>query len=162
MKRAFFITLLSAHSLLQAGDFGTLFMGTTLFTLLFTLIIMLMRHLKKLQRENLRYRTFYLHAQTPAFFIDADERIRDLNENAIKLSGYTREQITARKWDELLLSETSARRVRQSVSDDAANEKIEFTASLHCADGSLMERTFTLSKLPYPLTGSILSISAGR
>jgi len=162
MKRAFFIALLSSHSLLQAGDFGTLFMGTTLFTLLFTLIIMLMRHFKKLQRENLRYRTFFLHAQTPAFFIDAKERIRDLNENAIKLSGYSREQIAVRKWDELLLSEITARQIRQRISDAGTNDKIEFTASLCCADGSLMERAFTLSKLPYPLSGFILSISAGR
>lgn len=162
MKSAFFIALLSTHSLLQASDFGTLFMGTTIFSLLFILIIMLTRHLKNLQRENLRYRTFFLLAQTPAFLIDEKGRVRDLNENAIKLSGHTKEQLAAQKWDEMLLSETSVRQVKQRIGNADTNGNIEFTASLRCSDGTLIERGFTLSKLPDPLRGSILSLSARR
>ena len=162
MKRAFFITLLFAHSLLQAGGFGTLFMGTTISALLFTLIIMLMRHLKNLQRENLRYRRFFLHAQTPAFFIDAKDKVRDLNESAMRLSGYTKEQLTAQRWDEILLSQTHGWQVNHSVGNAASDGKIEFMASLRCADGSVMESACTLSKLPDPLRGSILSFSARR
>jgi len=159
MKRPFFIALLSTHSLLQASDSGTLFMGTTLFTLFLTLVILLMRHLKNLQKENLRYRTFFRHAQTPAFFIDAKGKIRELNDNALKLSGYTKEQLTLRNWEEMLLSEGSARQVRQRIVDADRNDKMEFTASLHCAGGYVVEADFTLSKLPDPLRGSILSLS---
>jgi len=81
----------------------------------------------------------------------------ELNDNALKLCRYTREELTLRNWEEMLLSEASARQVRQRIVD--ANDKIEFTASLRCADGNVVERVFTLSKLPDPLRGSILSLS---
>lgn len=161
MKRRFSLFLLFAHSLLHADTFGTLFMSATLFILLFTLVIALAAHLKKLQKENLRYRTSFQNAGTATLFIDAKGVIRDLNKNALKLSGYTREQLNAQVWFEKLLPDEAAVQIRHRLYPAGKREAVHtFNAPLTTADGNVLEAAFALTPFPEPLKGSVLTVVA--
>ncbi len=160
MKKQLFLSLLFTHSLLQADTFGTLFMSATLFILLFTLIIALTAHLKKLQKENLRYRTSFQNAERATLFIDAKGVIRDLNKSALKLSGYTKEQLTGQKWYEKLLPDEAAFPIRNRIYHTDKKEVVhKFNASLISANGDVSEAAFTLSPFPEPLKGSELTVA---
>ncbi len=159
MKKPLFVSALFSHSLLQADGFGTLFMGATLFILLFTLIIALMLHLKNLQKENLRYSAFFHHCDTPALFIDTKNTIRDLNESAQTLLGCTKAQLINQIWYEKLLPHESSLQIRQRLyRENHKVEKSEFCVPLICANGDIVETLVTLTKFPEPLEGFILAL----
>jgi PAS domain S-box-containing protein len=159
MKIPLFSVLLCTHSLLQADDFSTFFMSATLFILLFTLIIALMLHLKNLQKKNLRYSAFFYHSHIPALFIDAKSTIRDLNESAQTLMGYTKAQLINQVWYEKLLPKESSLQIRQRLLQEKnRDEKSEFNAPLINANGDIAETLFTLTKFPAPLKGFILTL----
>ncbi|WP_345976301.1 PAS domain S-box protein [Sulfurimonas sp. HSL3-7] len=162
MKIRLFLSLLFAHSFLQADSFGTLFMSATLYLLLFTLIIALTAYLKDLQEEKLRYRTFFQHTKTAALFIDAKGIIRDLNKSAQALTGYTKEQLTGQKWYEKLLADEAALAISHRLCHADTREVIHtFNAPLISADGAnILEASFTLTPFPKPLKGSILTLVA--
>ena len=161
MKKQLFLSLLFTHSLLQADTFGTLFMSATLFILLLTLIIALTAHLKKLQRENLRYETYFQNAERATLFIDAKGVIRDLNKSALKLSGYTKKQLTGQKWYEKLLPGEAAIPISHRIYHTDGKEVVyKFNALLINADGDVSEAAFTLSPFPEPLKGSELTLVA--
>jgi len=128
--------------------------------LLFTLIIALMLHLKSLRRENLRYSAFFHACETPALFIDAKETIRDLNASAQGLLGYSPTQLSGLKWFEKLLPEEtrfrSGDRAFPAVWRDGEGS---FVSPLLCADGAVTEMKFTVTKLPEPLKGTILTLA---
>ena len=163
MKKPFFVSLLFAHSLLLADDFATHFMSATLFILLFTLIIALMLHLKNLQREKLKYSALFHHSDTPTLFIDAEGKIRDINESAQALLGYTKAQLIDQKWFERVVPDESSLQIRHRLyRTDKKSGKSEFSAPLIRAGGDLLETDFTLKKLPEPLKGSLLTLVAVR
>ena len=159
MKKQLFILALFTHSLLQASDFGTIFMSATLFILIVTLVIALMVYLKNLQKENLKFYTLFCHSETPTLFIDAKGVIRDLNESAQTLLGYSKERLIGQKWYEKLLPDEAALQTRHRVYQTLkSSERSTFLSPLIRANGNLLEINFTLSKLPKPLNGSILTL----
>ncbi len=159
MKKPLFIAALFSHSLLQADGFGTLFMSATLFILLFTLIIALMLHLKNLQKEKLRYSAFFHHCDTPVLFIDAKNTVRDLNESAQTLLGYSKAQLINQIWYEKLLPHESSIQLRQRLrQENNKDDKSVFYAPLINANGDNAETRFTLTKFPAPLKGYILTL----
>ncbi len=163
MKKSLFSFLLFAHSLLHAGGFGTLFMSATLFILLLTLIIALTAHLKKLQRENLRYKAYFQCAETPTLLIDTKGTIRDLNKSAQELLGYTKEQLSGQKWYEKLLPDEAALSISHRICHADKKEVLtKFNAPLISANGDVLEAAFSLSTFPEPLKGSVLSLTALR
>lgn len=163
MKKPFFVSLLFTHSLLQADDFAAFFMSATLFILLFTLIIALMLYLKNLQREMLTYSALFHHSDTPALFVDAKGAIRDMNESAQALLGYTKAQLIDRKWFESVLPHERSLQIEDRLyRADKKGGKSEFSAPLIRAGGELLETDFTLKKLPEPLKGSLLTLVSVR
>jgi PAS domain S-box-containing protein len=160
VKKQLFIYALFSHSLLQADDFGTLFMSATLFILLFTLIIALMFHLKNLQKENLRYRAFFHGSDIPALFIDTKNTVRDLNGSAEAMLGCTKAQLINQIWHERLLPYESSLQIRQRLhQENNKDAKSEFYAPLVIANGAIAEICFTLTKFPAPLQGFILTLT---
>jgi len=160
VKKPLLISALFSHSLLQADDFGTLFMSATLFTLLLTLIIALMFHLKKLHKENLRYGAFFHGSDIPALFIDTKNTVRDLNESAETMLGCTKAQLINQVWYERLLPHESSLQIRQRLyQENNKDEKNVFYTPLVTANGDLAETRFTLTKFPAPLQGFILTLT---
>lgn len=134
-------------------------MSSTLFILLFTLIIALMLYLKNLQKERLRFSAFFYHSGTPAIFIDAENTIRDLNESAQALLGYTKAQLINQKWHEKLLPDERSRQLMQRLSqENKGHEKSGFSVPLIRANGDISEIELTLRRFPAPLKGSILTL----
>ncbi len=159
MKKQLFILALFTHSLLQASDFGTIFMSATLVVLLLTLIFALTLYLKNLQKENLKFNTLFCHSETPTLFINAKGVIHDLNLSAQNLLGYSKTQLSKQKWYEKLIPDERSLQVRHLVHQALKkDEKSTFTAPVICADGTVLEIDFTLSRLPEPLKGSILTL----
>lgn len=159
MKKPFFAALLLTHSLLQADGFTTLFMSASLFILLFTLIIALMFYLKNLQRELLRYGTFFRQCDTPALFVDTKGAIRDINESALTLLGYTKEQLAGQKWHQALLRDQMPLPIPRTA---ARGEEASFVVPLVRADGTLLEANVTRKSAPGPLKGALLTLTALR
>lgn len=163
MKKLLFLSLLFTHSLLHADGFGTLFMSAILFILLFTLIIALTAYLKNLQKENLRYRSYFQRTETATLFIDAKGGIRDLNKSTQELLGYTKEQLINQKWYDKLLPDEAALPIRHRICRaDMKEDTTKFNAPLVSANGDVLEAAFTLAPFPEPLKGSVLTLMALR
>ena len=159
MKKPLFVLALFTHSLLQAGDFGTIFMSATLFTLLITLVFTLTLYLKKLQKESLKNSALFDYSDVPTILLSAKGTIVDLNQSAQTLLGYTKKQLVSQKWYEKLLPDESALQIRhqvhQTLKEDARST---FTSYLVRASGQLLEINYTLSALPQPHKGNILTL----
>ncbi len=134
-------------------------MSATLVVLLLTLIFALTLYLKNLQKENLKFNTLFCHSETPTLFINAKGVIHDLNLSAQNLLGYSKTQLSKQKWYEKLIPDERSLQVRHLVHQALKkDEKSTFTAPVICADGTVLEIDFTLSRLPEPLKGSILTL----
>lgn len=159
MKKTLFISLLFTHSLLEADSFGTIFMSATLFTLLLTLIIALMIHLKKLRKEALKSQALFDYTDTPTLFINSKGTLLDINQAAQTLTGYPKKQLLNQKWYEKLLPEGSALQIGRLIHQTPKNDgRTTFISSLIRADGNLLEVRCTLSNLPAPLRGAVLTL----
>lgn len=159
MKKQLFIAALFSHSFLQASDFGTVFMSATLFILLITLVFALTLYLKNLQKESLKNSALFDYSDVPTLFINAKGAIVDLNQSAQALLGYSKKQLLQQKWYEKLLPDERSLQIRhhihQTLKEDARST---FTSYLVRANGQLLEIDYTLSALPEPLNGSILTL----
>ncbi|MEE8589147.1 MAG: sensor domain-containing diguanylate cyclase [Sulfurimonadaceae bacterium] len=159
MKKLLLLFLLLPSTLLLAGDFGTIFMSATLFVLLLTLIIALVAYLKRLQKESLKNSALFDYSDVPTLFINAKGTIVELNQSAQTLLGYSKKQLASQKWYEKLLPNESSIQIRhqihQTLKEDARST---FTSYLTRANGQLLEINYTLSALPEPFKGSILTL----
>ncbi len=156
MKKKFFITALFTHSFLQAGEFGTLFMSATLFTLLITLIFTLTIYLKKLQKESLKNSALFDHSDVATLFINAKGHIVDLNQSAETLLGYSKKQLASQKWYEKLLPDENALQLRHQIHKTLKEDtRISFHSFLVSANAKVLEVNYTLSAIPKPIKGMI-------
>jgi PAS domain S-box-containing protein len=164
VKKLLFLSLLFTHSFLHADGFGTLLMSATLFILLLTLIIALTVYLKNLQKENLRYRSYFQRTETATLFIDAKGVVRDLNISTQELLGYTKEQLINQKWYDKLLPDEAALPIKHRIyhADNKKEDTTKFNAPLVSANGDVLEAAFTLAPFPEPLKGSVLTLMALR
>lgn len=159
MHKLFFILALSSHSLLQAAEPSAIGMSATLFILLLTLIIALMFYLKNIQRENMRFKTLFFHSDTPILFVGTRGGILDLNRSAMTLLGYSKAQITHRKWFEKLLPDETSLQIRHHLHRTfKKGDKGTFEAPVVTADGTILDASFTLERLPKPLIGFVLTL----
>jgi len=160
MKRVIFFVALSTHSLLQASEFATIFMSTSLSVLLITLVITLTSYIKKLQRESVKNSALFQHSPTPTLFINAKGKVVDLNQAAISLLGYSKKQLSRQEWYEKLLPDEHALQIRHQIHQHLkADATYSFTSHLVNADGKLHEVEYTIRQLPQPLNGSLLTLS---
>ena len=160
MKKQLFIAALFTHSLLQAGDFSTLFMSATLFTLLITLIFTLTIYLKKLQKESIKNSALFNYSDVPTLFINAKGTVVELNESAQTLLGYSKKQLSSQKWYEKLLPDENALQVRHQIHKTLKEEaRISFHSFLVPANGKVLEVNYTLSTMPEPIRGMILTLN---
>jgi PAS domain S-box-containing protein len=134
-------------------------MSATLFVLLLTLIIALVAYLKRLQKESLKNSALFDYSDVPTLFINAKGTIVELNQSAQTLLGYSKKQLASQKWYEKLLPNESSIQIRhqihQTLKEDARST---FTSYLTRANGQLLEINYTLSTLPEPFKGSILTL----
>ncbi len=159
MKKKFFITALFSHSFLQASEFGTLFMSATLFALLITLIFTLTIHLKKLQKESLKNSALFDHSDVATLFINKKGHIVDLNQSAQTLLGYSKKQLASQKWYEKLLPDERSIQIRHQIHQSLKTDsRSTFSTYLIRADGQILEINYTMSILPEPVKGSILTL----
>ncbi len=160
MKKQLFIAALFSHSFLQASEFGTLFMSATLFVLLITLIFTLTIYLKKLQKESLKNRALFDHSDVATLFINTKGHIVDLNQSAQTLLGYSKKQLASQKWYEKLLPDENALQLRHQIHKTLKEDvRISFHSFLVSANGKLQEIDYTLSALPEPIKGMILTLN---
>ena len=160
MKKQLFIATLFSHSFLHAGEFGTLFMSATLFTLLITLIFTLTIYLKKLQKESLKNSALFDHSDVATLFINAKGHIVDLNQGAETLLGYSKRQLASQKWYEKLLPDENALQIRHQIHKALKEDtRMSFHSFLVCANGKVMKVNYTLSAMSEPLKGMILTLS---
>ena len=159
MKKQLFIAPLFTHSLLEASEFSTIFMSTALFILLITLVITLTTYIKKLQKENIKNSALFTHSNVPTLFINAKGRIAGLNESAIALLGYSKKQLSTQQWYEKLLPDERSVQIRHQIHQHLKTEgSTTFNAHLIRADGKLLEIDYTITGLPQPLNGSLLTL----
>ncbi len=159
LKKQLFIALLFSSTLLLAGDFGTLFMSATLFVLFLTLIFSLTIYLKKLQKENRRNSALFNYSDVATLFIDANEKVAELNQSALTLLGYSKKQLSAQKWYERLLPDETAIQIRHQIHKSLdADARASFSTYLVRANGELLESNCTLTLLPKPYRGTILTL----
>jgi len=161
MKKQFFIVALFSHSFLQASEFGTLFMSATLFVLFITLIFTLTLYLKKLQKESLKNSALFDHSDVATLFINAKGHIVDLNQSAETLLGYSKKQLSTQKWYEKLLPpDENALQLRHQIHKTLKEEAhINFHSFLVSANGKVLEIDYTLSAMPEPIKGMILTLN---
>jgi len=159
VKKQLFILALFTHSLLQASEFGTIVMSVTLFILLITLIIALMAYLKRVQRENVKNSALFDYSDVPTLFINAKGNIVDLNRSAQTLLGYSKKQLASQQWYEKLLPDESSIQIRHQIHQHLKTDgHTTFNSHLVRADGQLLEVNYTLSALPEPIKGSVLTL----
>lgn len=134
-------------------------MSGTLFVLLLTLIFTLTFYIKNLQQETLRNKALFDYSDLPTLYINTRERITEANQSALTLLGYTLPQLTSKKWYEKLLPDESAvpirHRLHQNLNDDA---RACFNTVMVCAGGQLLEVNATLTLLPKPSRGALLTL----
>ncbi len=158
MRNALTLSALLGHSLLQAADYAAVMMGGTLFILLFTLIIALMFHLKKLYRENLKYRLLFRRSAEPTLLLGTKGTVLDLNDSAAALLGYTKERLVGQKWYAKLLPDKAETVIRERLDKALRRRDVEyFNAQIVGADGLLHEAACRLTPLPKPLRGAVLT-----
>ncbi|MEN8146518.1 MAG: PAS domain-containing protein [Campylobacterota bacterium] len=159
MNRPFLLSLLFPSTLLLAGDFGTIYMSATLFALLLTLIFALTTYLKNLQKENQKNRALFDYSDVPTLLINSRGVIVELNQSAQTLLGYSKKQLASQKWYEKLLPDESAVQIRHKIHQTLKEDtRITFHSYLIPAKGKVLEIDYTLSVLPAPLKGSILTL----
>lgn len=159
MKRAIFILALSTHSLLEASEFTTIFMNTSLSVLIITLVITLSSYIKKMQRESIKNITLFQHSHVPTLFINAKGNIADLNQSAVTLLGYSKKQLSAQQWYAKLLPDEQSVQIRHQIHQHLkTDDSYTFNAHLIRADGKPLEIDYTISALPQPLKGSLLTL----
>ncbi len=134
-------------------------MSATLFVLFLTLILALMTYLKNLQKESLKNSVLFDYSDVPTLLINSKGIIVELNQSAQTLLGYSKKQLASQNWYEKLLPDESAIQIRhkihQTLKEDA---RITFRSYLIPSKGKLLEIDYTLSALPAPLKGSILTL----
>lgn len=153
------LILIFASTLLLADGYVHFMMGSTLFILFFILILALFIHTKKLHQERLKYGILYNYSDIPSLYLSPKGSILDANESALTLIGYTKKQLFKRKWYEKLLPDENALLVRhqiyQSLKEDV---RFSFKNTLIRFNGSALEIDYTLTKLPEPLSGFLLTM----
>ena len=116
-------------------------------------------NIKKLQKENIKNSALFTHSHIPTLFINAKGRIVDLNESAITLLGYSKKQLSTQQWYEKLLPDERSVQIRHQIHQRLKTEgSSTFNAHLIRADGKLLEIDYTISRLPQPLNGSLLTL----
>ena len=157
MKTNFLLLLFP--SLLLAQEYGTILMSTTLLVLLLTLVFLLFTYIKKLQRDNIKNSALFEHSDVATLLINTQGIVVDLNESAKSLLGYTKKQIASQKWYEKFLPDESAVQIRhhihQTIKKDA---RTDFNTYLILANGASLECHCTLTSLPQPMRGSLLTL----
>ncbi len=135
-------------------------MSATLLTLVLMLIIVLTAYLKKLQKENLKNSTLFEHSSVPSLFISSKGLILDINQAALTRIGYSKKQLIRQKWYEKLLPDERSVQIRHQIHKSLKKDgKSTFNSYLVCADGQLLEIDYTLSVLPAPIRGSLLTLN---
>jgi len=151
--------LITASSLLFAGNYASFMMGGTLFVLFLILIFSLFIYTKRLHQERLKYSILYNYSDVPSLFLTPKGQIFDVNESALTLVGYTKKQLIKRKWYEKLLPDENALQVRhqihQALKEDA---RYTFKSTLIRFNGTALEVNYTITLLPEPLSGYILTL----
>ncbi len=134
-------------------------MSGTLFVLLLTLIFSLTLYLKNLQKENLKNSALFNFSDVPTLFISTNEKVADLNQSALTLLGYSKKQLSSKKWYERLLPDETSIRIRHQIHKNLnADARATFSTYLVRADGELLESKCTLTLLPKPCRGAILTL----
>lgn len=134
-------------------------MSATLFVLLLTLIFTLTLYLKNLQKENRKNNALFNYSDVPTLFINTDEKVADLNQNALTLLGYSKKQLSAKKWYERLLPDETVPQIRDQIHKSLqADARATFNTHLVRANGELLESKCTLTLLPKPNRGAILTL----
>ena len=160
MRKKLSVLALFSHSLLQASDFGTIFMSATLFVLLITLLFSLMVYLKNLQKENLRLKTLFDHSKTPTLFVNSRGIVQDLNNSALSFLGFSKARLTGQNWFDRLIADEHALVLRHQVHQHLRkDEERTLSAPVIRSDGTLVEINITLTPLPEPLKGFILTLA---
>ncbi len=134
-------------------------MSATLFVLFLTLILALMTYLKNLQKESLKNSALFDYSDVPTLLINSKGIIVELNRSAQTLLGYSKKELASQNWYEKLLPDENAIQLRHKVHQTLKEEKrITFHSCLIPAEGKVLEIDYTLSALPAPLKGSILTL----
>ena len=134
-------------------------MSATLFVLLLTLIVSLTFYLKNLQKENLKSSALFNYSDVPTLFIGANEKVTDLNQAALTLLGYSKKQLSSQKWYERLLPDETSIQIKHQLHKNLNTDaRSTFSAYLIRANGELLETKCTLTLLPKPAKGTILTL----
>ena len=151
--------LITASSLLFAGDYAGFMMGGTLLVLSLILIFALFNYTKRLHQERLKYGALYNYSDVPTLYLSPKGAILDTNESALTLLGYSKRQLIKSRWYEKLLPDENALRVRhqihQALKEDA---RFTFKSALIRFNGTVLEVNYTITQLPEPLSGYILTL----
>ena len=92
-------------------------------------------------------------------FINAKGHIVDLNQSAKTLLGYSKKQLSTQKWYEKLLPDERSVQIRHQIHKSLKDDgRSTFSSSLVRADGQILEIDYTISALPEPVKGSILTL----
>lgn len=159
MKKQLFILALFTHSLLQASDFGTIFMSATLVVLLLTLIFALTLYLKNLQKEMLKNYALFELTNIATLYVSHRGEILDANQTAQRLLDYTKTELLHKKWYEKLLPDEQSIQIRHQIHQTLkSDDRIAFTSHLIRANGQVLEVNYTLSNLASPLHGAVLTL----
>lgn len=159
MKKQLFILALFTHSLLQASDFGTIFMSATLFVFFLTLIFALMFYVKNLQKETLKNHALFELTDIATLYISSKGEILDANQTAQTLLDYSKKELRGKKWYEKLLPDERSIQIRHQIHQTLKSDgRIAFTSHLIRANGQLLKVNYTLSNLSSPFRGAILTL----
>lgn len=159
MKKLLFTLTFFPHTLLYSSDVGTLFMSATLFTLLLTLIVTLAFYIKKLQREGLKNHLLFDLTNTATLYVTHQGEILDANQTAQTLLGYSKQDLLRQRWYDKLLPDERAIQIRHQIYRTLSKDgRVHFDTHLINADAKLLEIHCTLSKLPPPFRGTILTL----